>query len=258
MALLTLTLDLSPRGVAVLTLNRPDQLNAFNQVMLDELHGALGELGRDARVRVVVLRGAGRHFSAGADMARPAKDEAEVRHTGFVDVFLALEALAKPSIAVVHGACVGGATAVVGCFDLVLAADSSFFSIPEVRIGVTPVGVTPVLVRAMGLRNYRRHALAGERFTAQEALRTGLVDEVHPAGEIDSAIDRAVESFLLGGPNALAGLKQHLREAYPDIADELKAAQAHHARVDTFKTPEALEGVAAFMARRKPIWYPPR
>lgn len=249
--------EISARGVATITLDRPDKLNAFNQAMLGELLTRLPELDADKRVRVIVLRAAGKHFSAGADMAKPVAGESEVKHYGFVDVFIAVEMLSKPSVAVVQGACVGGATALVACFDLVLAEEAATFSIPEVRIGVAPVGVTPALVRAMGLRNYRRLALSGERFTASEARRCGLVDELHPAGHLEPAIDKAVDGFLLGGPAALAGLKAHLRRTYPEIIDELTAARTHHAGTDTFKTPEAIEGVAAFMARRKPSWYPP-
>ncbi len=258
MTLTTIRSEVSPRGIATVTLDRPGQLNAFNQTMLGEIDGELKRLASEADVRLLIVRAAGKHFSSGADMARPAAAEGEVKHTGFVDIFSTLARFAKPSIVAVQGACVGGAAAFVGCFDLVLAEEAAFFSIPEVRIGVAPIGVTPVLVRAMGLANYRRHALSGERFTAAEAHRCGLVDEVHAPDGMAAAIERAAEAFLLGGPGALAGLKAHLAAAYPQLIDELEAARAHHARVDTFKTPEALEGVAAFKEKRKPNWYPPR
>lgn len=254
----TLRRETSSRGITGITLDRPDKLNAFNQAMLDELHACLRQLAEDASVRVVVLRAAGKHFSAGADMARPDKAGQQMKHTGFIDIFMTLEEFSKPTIAVVQGACVGGAAAVVACCDVVLASEAAFFSIPEVRIGVAPIGVTPVLVRAMGLHTYKRRALCGERFTAAEAHRDGLVDEVHPAEKLDAALEAATEQLLLGGPAALAGLKAHLRHAYPQLKDELMAAHAHHGRVDSFKTPEALEGVAAFKAGRKPSWYPPR
>lgn len=191
-------------------------------------------------------------------MARPERTESEVKHTGFIDIFSALERLRKPTIAVVQGACVGGAVAVVACCDVVVATDDAFFSIPEVRIGVTPVGVTPPLVRAMGLRDYRRLALLGERFPAAEARHVGLVHEVCTADAIDNRIAELADAFLLGAPGALAGLKAHISTAYPSMLIELQAAHSHHASVDTFKTAEALEGVAAFKERRKPRWYPPR
>ena len=254
----TIRSEISPRGVATVVLSRPEQLNAFNQQMLGEMAALLPALAADPSVRVLVLRGAGRHFSSGADMARPAGGEAEVKHTGFVDIFVALETFPKPTIAVVQGACVGGAAAVAACCDLVLATDAAVFSIPEVRIGVAPIGVAPVLVRAMGLKRYRRLALSGERIAAAEAVRNGLAHEVCGADAIEAVLDARVDAFLHGAPGAMADLKAHLQLAYPAMLDELKAAKAHHARVDTFKSPEALEGVAAFKAKRKPSWYPPQ
>jgi methylglutaconyl-CoA hydratase len=254
----TIRTAVSPRGVATVTLDRPESLNAFNQDMLEEMQAHLGRLAADPLVRVLVLRATGKHFSAGADMARPEHGGREVEHTGFIDLFVAFETFPRPTVAVVHGACVGGAAGLVACCDLVLATDGAFFSIPEVRIGVSPVGITPVLVRAMGLRNYRRHALTGDRFGAAQALGDGLVHAVHPAEEIDSALEATIDSLLLGAPGAQTSLKAHLRQAYPGLLDELAAAHRHHGSVDTFQTSEALEGVAAFMERRKPAWYPPR
>ncbi len=258
MKLTTLRNETSPRGVATIMLDRPDSMNAFDQVMLGELTVSLETLDADPHVRLVVLRAAGKHFSSGADMSKPAENEADVKHTGFIDIFMLLERFTKPTIAVVHGACVGGSAALVACCDLILAEDRAFFALPQIRSGVAPVGVAPVLIRAMGLRSYRRLALSGTRLPAAEALRLGLVDEVHDAGDMEKALDTAIEAFLLGAPGAQAELKAHLNRAYPGIMDELRAAHEHHASVDTFKTPEALEGVAAFLERRKPSWYPAR
>ncbi len=253
----TFKYEVSPRGVATLTLDRPDRLNAFNQQMLGEILSQMPSIERDAKIRVLVLRAAGKHFSSGADMERPSDAAHDVRHASFVDLFEALDQLGKPTLAVVQGACVGGAAAVAASCDVVIAADSAFFSIPEVRIGVAPIGVTPILVRAMGLRNYRRYALSGERIPAREAQRIGLADEVYPSDAIDARVADLTDAFLLGAPAALATLKAHLQQAYPQTKADLSAAKAHHAKVDSFKSPEALEGVAAFKAKRKPSWYPP-
>lgn len=253
----TLETHLSPLGVGTIVLSRAAELNAFDQAMLDELMATVAEWGQDSAVRVLVLRGAGKHFSAGAAMTRP--PEPEVKHTSFIDLFLAVIGFPKPSIAVVHGACVGGAAALVACFDLVLARDDAFFSIPQVRAGVAPVGVTPLLVHAMGHGNYKRHALAGDRFDARAAQRYGLVHEVCPAGDLEAAVDKAVDAFRLGAPSAQMQVKTWLSQAYPGLRDELLAAREHHARADGFATPEALEGIAAFREGRKPAWYrPPR
>ena len=247
---------ISPRGVATVTLNRPERGNAFNHTMMDELDRHLAELGTRPNVRVIVLRAAGRHFSAGADVDKPATAAAAVHHAGFVDLFLTLDQVPKPMIAVVQGACVGGAAALVACCDVVLAEDGAFFSIPEVRLGVTPVGVTPVLVRAIGQRNYRRYALSGERFQAAEAVRIGLAHELVSPAATDKRLDEVTDAFLLSAPGAVAGLKAHLREAYPEFLRDMNRAREHHAKVDTFRSPEAIEGVAAFKQKRKPSWYP--
>ncbi len=263
MKLTTIRCETSPRGAATITLDRPDHMNAFDQAMLDELTHTLNSLDADPGVRLIVLRAAGKHFSSGADMSKPSgagsdAKHTDVKHTGFIDVFMLLERFTKPTIAVVQGACVGGAVALVACCDMVLAEDTAFFSLPQIRSGVAPVGVAPVLIRAIGLRAYRRLALSGTRLAAADALRSGLVDEVHAAGDVAKALDAAIEAFLLGAPGAQAELKAHLNRAYPGIMDELRAAREHHANIDTFATPEALEGVAAFLERRKPAWYPPR
>lgn len=263
MKLTTIRCETSPRGVATITLDRPDHMNAFDQVMLDEMTATLQALDADPNVRVVVLRAAGKHFSSGADMSKPASAGTEqktndVKHTGFIDIFMLLERYTKPTVATVQGACVGGAAALVACCDMILADDTAFFSLPQIRSGVAPVGVAPVLIRAMGLRTYRRLALSGTRLPATDALRAGLVDEVHTVADREKALDGAIEAFLLSAPGAQSELKSHLNRAYPDLIAELRAAHEHHASVDTFKTPEALEGVAAFLEGRKPAWYPPR
>jgi methylglutaconyl-CoA hydratase len=256
MSFATILSAVSARGVATVTLNRPDRGNAFNHTMMDELDTHLAELGGRSDVRVIVLRAAGKHFSAGADVDKPAKTTQAVRHAGFVELFLTLDRLPKATIAVVQGACIGGAAALVACCDVVLVEEGAFFAIPEVRLGVTPVGVTPVLVRAVGQRNYRRYGLSGERFKADEAVRIGLAHEQVPATSMSRRLDEVTDAFLHSAPGALAGLKQHLQDAYPDFLNDMRRAAEHHANIDTFKTPEAIEGVAAFKEKRKPSWYP--
>lgn len=252
----TLEFSVSSRGVATVVLSRPAQLNAFNQAMLDELTAVVSQCSKDAAVRILVLRAAGKHFSAGAEMARP--PEPEVKHTAFIDLFLAVIDFPKPSIALVQGACVGGSAALAACFDLLIAHEDAFFSIPQVRAGVAPVGVTPVLVRAMGQDAYKRHALAGDRFDAAVAKRYGMVHQIGTADRVETVLQTAVENFLLGAPSAQQDVKAFLARTYPSLRQELLAAREHHARFDSFATPEALEGIAAFKEGRKPSWYPPK
>lgn len=253
----TIRTDISPRGVATVTLDRPHSYNAFNQQMLHEFAETLAALATDHRVRVVVIRGAGKHFSAGADVTPPKEPQADVKHTGFIELFLALDDFPKPTIAIVHGACAGGSAALVACCDLVLATETAFFSIPEVRIGVAPVGVTPTLIRAMGYRAYRRYAMSGERIPARDAHRCGLADEVTPETDLEDRLAACVDAFMHGAPSAQAQVKAHLRDAYPAIREEMARAHDHHVVNDTFRSPEAREGIAALMEKRKPAWYQP-
>src|ERR1700754_1635832 len=169
----TIAIEISPRRIATVTLNRPDRGNAFDQTMLDELLEQFGKLGADDNVRIVVLRGNGRHFCTGADLSSrggeaqhdPAKPPATLR-----DVLLALDTLPKPTIAVVHGGAVGGGSGFTACCDVAIATEAAFFSIPEVRVGMPPLGVMPFLIRAIGHRAFRRYGFTGERFAAAEAL----------------------------------------------------------------------------------------
>jgi methylglutaconyl-CoA hydratase len=256
MTLQTISVDVSSRSIATIVLNRPDRGNAFDQTMLDELGRELAALAEDDRVRIVVLRANGRHFCTGADLAsRAGAAQAaapETKHYTLRDVLAALDALPKPTIAIIQGAAVGGGAAFAACCDIVIAAENAFFSIPEVRVGMPPLGVAPFLVRAIGHRSFRRYGLSGERMNAAEAMRLGLVHEVCAADEVDATSARIADELLHGAPGAIRILKGAAAQyATPTLA-AIMANQAPH---DT-KTAEAIEGVASFREKRKPNWYP--
>src|SRR5262249_39097910 len=152
---------------------------AFDPPLLDGLARTFASLAADEGVRVVVLRGQGRHFCAGADLAARSEETASsAPTTTLFDVLLAIDSCPKPTIAVVQGGAIGGGAAFAACCDVVLAASAAFFSIPEVRVGMAGLGVAPFLIRAMGYRSFRRYGLSGERITAAEALRIGLAHEI--------------------------------------------------------------------------------
>src|SRR5712691_7648548 len=155
--------NVDARGVATLTLNRPDKGNAYNQALLDALDIALERLAADAAVRILVLRGAGRHFCAGADIGGQGAGLPEPRVTlpGFCRV---LDEFPRPVIALIHGGCIGGGLAFAACCDVAIAAREAFFSLPEVRLGFAPVPLTPFLLRAIPPRSLRRYLISGERF----------------------------------------------------------------------------------------------
>ena len=256
MALQTLSIAVSPRRIATITLNRPDRGNAFDQTMLDELADQLKTLGADDNVRIIVLRGSGRHFCTGADLASrsgeapaqsPARAPASLR-----DVLVALDTVPKPTIAVVQGGAVGGGAGFVTCCDVAIATEAAFFSIPEVRVGMPPFGVMPFLIRAMGHRAFRRYGLSGERIVAAEALRLGLVHQVCDAASLEETVARIADELLHGAPGAIAALK----EASALFASPPLSAILAHRAPHNPKTPEAIEGIASFREKRKPSWYP--
>jgi methylglutaconyl-CoA hydratase len=247
----TIAFDVSPRGIATVLLNRPERGNAFNQAMRGELKEALDEIAGSGRVRIAVLRGSGRHFCAGADLAEAGRDRTDKGTAPtLLDVLAALDGLSKPTIAAVHGGAIGGGAAIAACCDVVVATEAAFFSIPEIRIGMAPVRLAPLFMRAMGQRAFRRYGLSGERIGADEALRIGLVHARCTAPTLDATVVDIADALLHGAPGAIR---------------ELKAACAHLAmppwplpgeHPGLAKTPEAVEGIASFREKRKPSWYP--
>jgi methylglutaconyl-CoA hydratase len=246
--------EVSARGIATILLNRPERSNAIDQATLDELARQFTSLAADERARVVVLRGTGKHFCAGADLvARASAPEPSAAQTTIVDMLAALDRLPKPTVAAVHGAAIGAGAALAACCDVVVAADSAFFSIPEVRIGMAPLGVTPFVIRAIGHRSFRRYGLSGERFGAAEALRVGLAHEVIAAEQLDAKIAEVVDALLHGAPSAQRTLKDGMERFVGPTVAEIVAARPSHGST---RTPEALEGISSFKEKRKPSWYP--
>ena len=250
------------RGVATVTLNRPEVNNAYDQAMMAALGEACRRLAADPAVRLVLLRGAGRHFQAGADLAhlRQAAAMADAENMAVSRVTAATVAALyrhpKPTIALVQGGCFGGGTGLVAACDVAIASAEVLFSITEVRWGVTPAIILPMLVAKMGLGGVTRYALSAERFGADEALRTGLISAVCPTGALDAAAAPLIEALLLAAPEAVAATKRiahDLAAGLPGADDpEALAAEAAGRR----RLPEAAEGLASFFEKRKPSWYP--
>lgn len=250
------------RGVATVTLNRPDVNNAYDDALLAGLHEAMDALGARPGVRAVVLRGAGRHFQAGADLTwitrvatQSADENLRVSRTTARAVHR-LNTLPVPTVALVQGGCFGGGTGIAAACDVVVASQDAIFSISETRWGLMAGIILPQLCQAIGLRQTRRYALTGERFGAHEARRLGLVHEVCPTGGLAEAGEKIVESVLMNAPRATTATKlRSLASARAFIDDgELRDLIDEHAR--TRQQDEATEGLASFREKRKPTWYP--
>jgi len=252
----TISLDISPRRIATILLNRPERGNAFNQAMLAELAHVFARLAADDGTRLAVLRGSGKHFCAGADLAERAhrSDDAAGAPTGrtLLDVLEAIDRLPKPTIAGIHGGAVGGGAAIAACCDIVVATEDAFFSIPEVRVGMAPVRLAPLFIRAMGHRSFRRYGISGERFDAAEALRIGMAHRLCEPHELDGAIAAVADALLHGAPGAI----RELKSACAGLATPPWPARTAPPRHEPARAPEAAEGIASFREKRKPSWYP--
>jgi methylglutaconyl-CoA hydratase len=258
----TLLTHLDARGVATLTLNRPEIHNAFDDALIADLTLELTRLDGEAAARVVVLAANGKSFSAGADlnwMRRMANytPEQNLRDAmGLAALMRTLNDLRKPTIARVQGSAFGGGVGLVACCDMAIAADETRFCLSEVRLGLVPAAISPYVIAAMGQRASRRYFLTAERFSAHEAHRLGLVHDVCPAGELDARVDALADALLLGGPQALAAAKDLVfavanRPIDRDLSDETAR------RIATLRaSPEGRDGVAAFLEKRKPRWIP--
>lgn len=241
------------RGVATVTLDRPEVSNAFDTAMLRGLLAAFDGFAHDDAVRAVVLRGAGKHFSAGADLkaAAAARGREEIDPVAVLNV---IDRCPKPTVALVQGACIGGGVAWIAACDIAIAEESTFFSIPEVRIGFCPSPMIPLFLSAMGARALRRYALTGERFGATEALRCGLIHEVCAPGALDKAAAPVIDGLLHGAPQAAAAIKRVIADCEVGSPDADPIALAADF-VGQRSSAEADEGRAAFREKRKPRWY---
>ena len=258
----TVKVNVNKRGVATVTIDRPERNNAYNGQMIGELLDGVGKLSTNDKVRLVVIRGNGRHFQAGADLAWIQSVRAQdLAHNLEVsrrttEAVHGLTRLGKPTIALVHGGCFGGGTGIVSACDIVLADRSAIFSITEARWGLIATPIVPQLLSRIGPGRLRRYALTCERFSADRAMEIGLIDEVCDPGGLDDLAAPIIEALLHCPPDALAQTKDAiLRYAGMHYSDaELDDMVSPHGmkRLDA----EADEGLKSFLEKREPAWYP--
>lgn len=262
----TILLEVDGRGVATVTLNRPQVNNAYDADLLRGVHeavdAALASLDTTTAVRCVVLRARGRHFQAGADLTwlgvvRSGSAEANLAASRLTaDAVRRLGELPVPVVALVQGACFGGGTGVLAACDVVLCADRAVFSIAEVRWGLHASIILPQLADAIGPRQLRRYALSGERFDAAEAARIGLVHEVVAEDRLLDRGEEVVTAILACGPTAVATTKRLARESSWSGLDDDAFDRLVQEHSKARQSAEAAEGLDAFAARRTPAWVP--
>ncbi|WP_269631322.1 enoyl-CoA hydratase-related protein [Pelomonas sp. BJYL3] len=258
----TLHIAVDARGVARVTMTRPEVFNAFNEQMIGELDQAFERLTADPKVRVIVLAGAGKAFSAGADIqwmqrAAQASQEWNLQDARrFAAMLYRIQSCPKPTIARVQGVALGGGVGLTAACDIAVASQDARFAVSEARFGILPAVIGPYVVNAVGSRQARRLALTGSRIPATEALALGLVHEVVAPEALDEALERWLSELLANGPQAQAEIKQLLGQLgvgpVTEEVRELTAQTISRVRVGE----EAREGFAAFMAKRPAPWVP--
>jgi methylglutaconyl-CoA hydratase len=256
------SLDTDSRGVATLTLNRPDKRNAFDDTIIAELTQKLVQLNSDKSVRVIILTGAGKSFSAGADihwmrsMTNYSEEENIEGALALAELMAVLDHLGKPTIARVNGAAFGGGVGLVACCDIAVGTPHARMALTEVKLGLVPAVIAPYVVRTIGPRQARRYFQTAEVMDAETARALGLLHEVVAEEMLDARVAAFVNALLAAGPRALMAAKALVAmsaEAGESAADLLKRRTAEliaQLRVSE----EGQEGLSAFLEKRKPEW----
>ena len=256
-----LLIDIDDRGIATVTLNRPQLHNAFNNELIADLRAAFLNLDGNPSVRAILLTGAGKSFSAGADlnwMKQSATFSAEENQEDAMrlsDMLSTINNCTKPTIAYVNGIAFGGGVGLTACCDIAVTLSTAVFSLSEVKLGLTPATISPYVVRAIGERAARRYFLTAERFDGIEARRIGLVHEIaHTDDEAQMIIEGLIGYLLSGGPIAQAASKSLIRMVTDtEITDALRKRTAEHI-AERRTSDEGQEGLGAFLEKRKPNW----
>ena len=257
------SVELERRGaVAWVWLSRPEVHNAFDAELVCELSDLLAELGRTDDVRVIVLAGRGRSFSAGAQVQWMQQQGAASREKNDKDamqlakLFSTLAELPKPTVARVHGAALGGGVGLVCACDIAIGSTAAVLGTTEVRLGLIPATIAPYVLRAVGERQARCLFQTGERLDAQAAQRVGLLHSVVEPEQLDRKLDSTVEALLAGAPGAQAAVKRLITAVAGKSIDESLQADTAKRIADRRAEPEAAEGLLAFLEKRPPTWVP--
>ena len=252
-------IDVDPRGVATLTLNRAEKHNALSAKMLAELTQAAADLGADDAVRVVVLTGAGKSFCAGGDlewMREQMQADADTRAKEAAKLAFMLQALntmSKPMIGALQGNAFGGGVGMASVCDVAIGVDTLKMGLTETRLGIIPATIGPYVVSRMGEGRARRVFMSGRLFGAAEAVELGLLARAVPADEMAAAVEAEVVPYLSCAPGAVAAAKALARRLGPRI-DEGTIAITIDALKSRWETEEAAEGIGAFFEKRKASW----
>mgnify|MGYP005704739691 FL=1 len=249
------------RGIAEVVLNRPERNNAYNGAMIAELINSFTSLYNNNDVKVVLIKGNGKHFQGGADLewlkeiGKLNKEENIEVSRRTASAIKGLTEFPKPTIAMIHGGCFGGGTGIAAAADIVVASEDAIFSIAEARWGVMAGIIIPHLNASIGVRNVRRYALTCERFDANEAKNIGLVHQICKTGELNNTVKPIIESLLMCAPIALEMTKKRALIESGLILSDDKFEELVLEHSQKRMTSEATEGLNSFLEKRFATWY---
>jgi methylglutaconyl-CoA hydratase len=255
-----LHLELDPeRPIATLILNRPDVHNAFDDMLVNQLSKTLKQLQQDNSIQLLILKGAGDHFSAGADlnwMRRMVKHsvlENQEDALALADLMHALYHFPKPTLAMIQGSVFGGAIGLVACCDIALACDDVAFGLTETKLGLIPAVIAPYVIRAIGARAAKRYMLSAERFNAQDALQLGLIHECHPKHTLESRLSYFIDLLLNNSADALLKTKAMVNTLSDHTFQDEQATIDYTAQLiaEIRTTPEAQSRLTTFLEKRE-------
>lgn len=243
----------APRHLARITLNRPEKRNPLGPNTIGEINHALCAARDDAQVRVVILTGAGKAFSAGGDLSQMGQAPRNGLTTSFVDLHLLFTRLGKPVVAMIDGPCMAGAVGLVCSCHLAVAAETAVFGTPEINRGLWPMMIMATIFRTIGRKRALEMILLGEKFDAAEALRIGLVNRVVPAEQLEAATLELAGKLAGKSP---AVMKLGLEGLYDnaDLPFEPQLRNLEQKLFEVISTEDAREGLTAFMQKREPVW----
>jgi methylglutaconyl-CoA hydratase len=254
-------LNVDGRGIATLTLNRPEKHNALSQALIDAMQDTVNRITAREDIRVVVLTGAGTSFCVGGDLGwmqdQMAGDLAMKRAAAqsLADLLRALNTLSQPVIGRVQGNAFGGGVGLACVCDVVIAADHTKFGLSETKLGLVPATIGPYVLARMGEAHARRVLMSSRIFNAQEAISLGIVAQAVPVSDLDAAVEVEIAAYLQCAPGAVAAAKAYARSLGP-VIDESTIRRSIDALITQWSGNEAKEGISAFFAKRKPRWAP--
>lgn len=255
----TIKAEIDNRGVAYLTLNRPELHNAMNSLMWDEGLDAINALDADASVRVVVLTGEGKSFCSGGDLKYQLAQKDGSRKKKVIEAkklaswLIAMDRLSKPLIGKINGPAYAGGLGLISVCDIAIGLETSVFSITEAKLGLIPAMISPYVLRRIGESKGRRYFLNGRTFSAEEAVRYGLLDRSVSKDDLDSAVEEEIDLCLQCAPGAIHTIKSLISyvSSHP-LEDNFMYTVERIA--DMWDDEEAQEGLKSFVEKTKPSW----